>query len=98
MEDPSYSDKRTQTLVKFPSIQYKKKNTDEILLYFFLVVEFFCYIFSWKALEAFIQAQRTLLARQKSDIERLCQLKADITQKPTQVLSNLTNEVCCSLV
>ena len=50
--------------------------------------------FSFKALETFIQAQRTLLARQKSDIERLRQLRIDIAQKPTQVLSNLSNEVC----
>ena len=76
-----------------------EKKPDEILLYFFFGwLNLFCYIFSWKALETFIQAQRTLLARQKSDIERLRQLKDDIAQKPTQILSNLTNEVCCSLL
>jgi hypothetical protein len=54
-------------------------------------------IYSLNALETFIQTQRALLARQKSDLERLRQLKVDIVQKPTQVLSNLSNEVCCSL-
>ena len=50
-----------------------------------------------KALETFIQTQRTLLTRQKSDIERLRQLRIDLAQKPTQVLSNLSKEVCCLL-
>jgi hypothetical protein len=45
MEDPSYSDKRTQTLVKLPSIQMQKK-IDEILLYFFFVVESFFNIYT----------------------------------------------------
>ena len=49
---------------------------------------------SLEALETFIQAQRALLARQQSDIERLRQLRIDIIQKPSQVLSNLSNEVC----
>jgi len=46
-----------------------------------------------EALETFIQTQRTLLARQKSDLERLRQLRIDIIQKPYQVLSNLSNEL-----
>ena len=98
MEDSTYSDKRTRTFVKFLSIQCKKK-TDENFVDFLWGVESFkyIYIYSSKALEAFIQTQRTLLARQKSDIERLRQLRIDIAQKPTQVLSNLSNEVCCSL-
>jgi len=49
---------------------------------------------SLEALGTFIQAQRTLLARQQSDIERLRQLRIEIVQKPSQVLSNLSNEVC----
>ena len=53
---------------------------------------------SLEALETFIQTQRTLLARQKSDLERLRQLRIDIIQKPYQVLSNLSNEVCQSFL
>ena len=97
MEGPSYSDKRTQTLENVPSIQCQKKLT-KFCCIFFLVESFFKNVHSFKALETFIQSQRTLLARQKSDIERLRQLKLDIAQKPTQVLSNLSHEVCCSFL
>ncbi|KAF8909751.1 hypothetical protein CPB84DRAFT_1743775 [Gymnopilus junonius] len=46
-----------------------------------------------QALEAFIQTQRTLLARQQSDIERLQRLRVDLVQRPTEVLKNLSNEL-----
>ncbi|KAF8153298.1 hypothetical protein B0H34DRAFT_810079 [Crassisporium funariophilum] len=46
-----------------------------------------------QALEAFIQTQRNLLARQHADIERLHQLKFALVQRPSQILSNLSNEL-----
>jgi hypothetical protein len=91
MEGSSHSDKRTQTSVKkflYLSIEMKFHRNH---LFFFKKNTH-----SLEALETFIQAQRALLARQKSDIERLRQLRIDIVQKPSQVLSNLSNEVCCS--
>ncbi|KAF8961408.1 hypothetical protein BDZ97DRAFT_1829146 [Flammula alnicola] len=46
-----------------------------------------------QALEAFIQTQRIVLARQRSDIERLQRLKVDLVQRPSQVLENLGEEL-----
>ena len=92
MEGSSHSDKRTQTLVKMFFLVFIQRNEISSKSSFFFKKN----THSLEALETFIQAQRTLLARQKSDIERLRQLRIDIVQKPSQVLSNLSNEVCCS--
>ncbi|KAH9474544.1 ZZ-type zinc finger-containing protein 3 [Psilocybe cubensis] len=46
-----------------------------------------------QALEVFISTQRTLLAQQRADIERLQRLKVDIVQRPSHFLSNLSNEL-----
>ncbi|KAF9556072.1 hypothetical protein CPC08DRAFT_711462 [Agrocybe pediades] len=46
-----------------------------------------------QALEAFIQTQKNLLVRQRSDIERLKKLRVDFVQTPAEIISNLSNEL-----
>jgi hypothetical protein len=46
-----------------------------------------------QALEAFVATQRVLLARQRADIEALQRLKNDLVQRPSQVISHLSEEV-----
>ncbi|KAF8179913.1 hypothetical protein BJ912DRAFT_929549 [Pholiota molesta] len=46
-----------------------------------------------QALEAFVATQRVLLARQRADIEALQRLKNDLVQRPSQVISHLSEEL-----
>ncbi|KDR76875.1 hypothetical protein GALMADRAFT_245970 [Galerina marginata CBS 339.88] len=46
-----------------------------------------------QALETFIQTQKNLLARQRSDLDRLHRLRVDFVQRPSQVLTKLGQEL-----
>lgn len=49
--------------------------------------------YSLQSLEAFVETQRALLARQREDIETLRRLKTDLTQQPSKTISRLNEEV-----
>ncbi|KAF9484293.1 hypothetical protein BDN70DRAFT_872790 [Pholiota conissans] len=46
-----------------------------------------------QALEAFVETQKILLARQRADIEALKRLKVDLVQKPAEIVKHFTEEL-----